>query len=205
MRETVHDGRAVAGAGGPVQELVRRGWRAGAERIGPGIDRVVSGSAGDRVAAKGPGYGIRAIAAVDLVGAIVAGQRVIAGRPDDILDARKRVTRSVAAAFGQRVAEVDIDARARRAVVGRVRPDAAAQEIVASAPGKRVAARTGIQPVGPGAAKELVVVEPADQRVGTIAAVDQVLSSTAGKKVRGPRDYVMAELPKACVGVLTSP
>jgi len=26
-----------------------------------------------------------------------------------------------------------------------------------------------------------------------------------GKKVRGPRDYVMAELPKACTGVLTSP
>ena len=26
-----------------------------------------------------------------------------------------------------------------------------------------------------------------------------------GKKQRGPRDYVMAELPKACVGVLTSP
>ena len=76
------------------------------------------------------GHRVRACPAVQDVGPVVAGKRVIKCRAGDILDSGKRIAGRVAVDARAR-REIDIDPRRRARITRRIRPGAAVQRVSA--------------------------------------------------------------------------
>ena len=142
----------------------------------------------DQVVTRHPQDGVGAVAAVQPVAEVAAGDAVTEGAADHALDADEHVTRGFARRaaaqaqvddHGARGVEVhrDVVAGAADQAVGA---RAAVQEVVAWPALQRVGAHAAPERVGPLQAHQRVAARVAAQRVGAAQSVEQVCTVAAG-------------------------
>ena len=177
----------AAGAGGAVEvDIDRRRAARIVGRVGAvaADQRVRAGAADQRVVAiiaiehVGPGAALDQVVAgiaVDRVRARAAGQRVIIGRPEHLLDVDQDIAGAIAGGAGQPVHAHRNPGGGGR-IIGSVHPGAA------------------IHRIGPGAAHQRVVAIAAQQAVVAAAPIDQVVARAAFQRVAAGRavDRVVA-------------
>ena len=156
-------------------EVGGHGSRAG--RVGHGVGvgaavRLVAGAAPDV-------EHVVAGAAIELVGGVVAGQRVVAQAAEQPLDVGTHVVGLGGLAVVGGAVEVDGDAGDAGAVVGGVRAGAAVVRVAARAALEQVVAGVAVEHVGGRLAVQRVVAGAAGERVGERAAGQRVACRAA--------------------------
>src|SRR5262249_18944516 len=116
-------------------------------------DGGAGGLVGQRVGARATDHDVGARAAFDDVVVVVAGQRVVVGRADQVLDGAQRIAGGMPARGGAG-GEVDLHRGVGRAVGGGVGAVAAGDDIAAGAAFEDVVAGIAGQGVGVGAADD---------------------------------------------------
>ena len=178
------------------------------DRAAAGVaGRIVAQSAAQRVATVATQQHIVAGAAVEDIGAAVAGQLVVEIAAGQVFNAEQGVAGAIAAG-GCRAEQIDIDRRSAVTVSGRVVAKTADQHIGAAAPFEQVIAITTVEPVDAGTASEGIGQGRAGQvfdvdvtvTFGTAASADA--RSQAGDDAgtgRGVSDRVDARTAGQCV------
>ena len=153
----------------------RIGAAAAIEHIGAGAtdQRVIATAAMQRIIACPSGDQIVARTAIKLHTGVRTGQRVVVIGPGHPFDVGQRIALRIAAMAGA-VGQVDIDRRARGAVVGLVKAAAAIEHIGAGPAGQHIIAGTAKQRIIACAARQRVVASAARQAVIARAAAQVV-------------------------------
>ena len=174
--------------------------RRGAGAVGHGVG--VAAADGDVARAAARVEQVVARRALEHVGGVVAGQRVVAGAAEQPLDVGAHVVGLGGLAVVGRAVEVDGDARDAGLVVGGVEARPAVVGVAAGAALEQVVAVVAVEHVGAALAVQRVGARPAGERVGQRAAGQRVGARAADHGLHvGADGVVLAESAVAGLAV----